>query len=83
MFISKRKNERISPRPFHESIIGVLANASSDEMGLLGEIIETTIIPTNHDNIIEAWKKRKSDMYWRGGNDSVIISLLRQKQNVV
>ncbi|MSU54381.1 MAG: hypothetical protein EXS48_00885 [Candidatus Staskawiczbacteria bacterium] len=49
----------VSLRPFHEAVIDVIAIASRAELNILALLIMSTKIPANHDQVIEAWQKRR------------------------
>lgn len=49
-------------RPFHESIIEIIKNASCSSMLVLVDVLKTTRIPKNHDAIIEAWNTRWQEL---------------------
>ena len=69
-------------RPFHETIVEAIGRASLyDEQYLLGWLIRQTKIPKGHDEIIEAWKKKRMGLGLSPGFDfAVVDDLLEQKK---
>lgn len=45
-------------KPFHESVVEILHNASGFGLVSVGELLCKTVIPENHDEIIRVWKMR-------------------------
>lgn len=62
-------------RPFHETIVDAIRQASSTQLECLATLIKATKVPKGHDEIIAAWKA----MCW-GKDLGVPASLLKQKQ---
>jgi len=54
------KKTAITPRPFHETIVDAINGVVSDEMWPLLNLIKATVIPKNHDAIIEAINKKRA-----------------------
>lgn len=67
-------------QPFHETIIEAISHASTREMEFLAPIIKTTQIPKNHDAIIAAWQKRRTEMSWGEEDLGVTANLTEQKE---
>ncbi len=71
-------------KPFHESIVDLIRNLKVDSPGdwprlnQLAEIIKSTKIPKNHDEIIAAWQEQvqRLKVNWDFG---VVISIGKQK----
>ncbi len=49
------ENEKIALKPFHESVVAVLANCGWTELPSYGQLLVLTTIPEGHDEIAEAW----------------------------
>ena len=47
-----------SKKPFHLAIVDVLKECASSDFVGLANIINNTVIPANHDEIIKVWKER-------------------------
>jgi hypothetical protein len=43
-------------KPFHESIVDAIGEASSTDLHCLGRLIKATAIPKGHDQILTAWE---------------------------
>ena len=78
--VSPTMVEGLNPtRPFHETIVDSITQASSpEEMILLAKIIRETKIPKNYSNIIKAWNIRTSELSCL--DHGVTDAVLRQKQ---
>lgn len=74
--------EKPKRRPFHETIVDAINWAfTHSEMAGLADLIKATSIPKNHDEIIAAWEKRKSEMRSMQQEDfGVPADLFEQKQ---
>ncbi len=70
-------------KPFHESVVDEMRRGSSHDLAQIGRLLENTVIPKNHDVIIEAWRveSRRYNLL-PGIEERVVSSLLRQKQKV-
>ena len=64
-------------RPFHEVIVDNIRNATSMQLVLISQQLQTITIPKNHQNIIDAWKQRIREMHFDDGG--VTKSLQQQK----
>ncbi|MFH1112004.1 MAG: hypothetical protein V1712_02950 [Patescibacteria group bacterium] len=77
------KEQKTKRRPFHETIIDAIRNASSlksnDPLMCLAKLIKETEIPKGHDEIIAAWNQRLPEL-WSGEDFGVPADLLEQKQ---
>lgn len=58
------KNDSLLGRPFHETVVDYINQASSAEMDGVALLIKMTKIPAGHDKIIVAWDKRRKEMCW-------------------
>lgn len=70
-------------RPFHETIVDAIRDASVADFECLVKLIRKTRIPKNHGEIIEAIKANKrwkSLIYLEGVISELIKSVLRQKE---
>lgn len=68
-------------RPFHETIVNDILKATNEELVFIASQLKKSIVPTNHDQIIEAWNMRRKAMCWGDDLDlGVSASLLQQKQ---
>ncbi len=66
-------------KPFHESIVDAIAEATTPEdFAMLARMIQTTKIPNGHQVIIEAWRGSKIDE--RHPDRMVIIACLLGKK---
>jgi hypothetical protein len=66
----------VEPKPFHESILGIIEKAGLLDLGLIGNIIIATKVPKGHDEIIAAWQARTRSAH---ASERVTTSLLAQK----
>lgn len=67
-------------QPFHETIVGMIRNATKQELELLATLIKATVIPKDHDTIIAVWKQRMKASGWDEQDLGVIADLLEQKK---
>ncbi|MBI3088977.1 MAG: hypothetical protein HYY99_01845 [Candidatus Colwellbacteria bacterium] len=67
----------IDERPFHETIVDAIADASFYELASLGRLIIKTKIPENHAAIIAAWEKASSH---NNLPDGVVANLLQKQE---
>lgn len=68
-------------RPIHETIVASISRANSTiDMSNLAYLIKRTLIPKNHDAIIEAWKKKCQEIRLFCTDLGVPESVLRQKR---
>ena len=72
------KTETTARRPFHETIVEAIQGASSHDLPALAKLIKMTVIPTNHDEIIAAWRWAAREHCCQ--TPGVPASLLEQKQ---
>ncbi|MDO8579381.1 MAG: hypothetical protein Q7R72_00725 [bacterium] len=70
-------------RPFHETVVETINQASSSDMDCLAPLIKATTIPKGHDEIIVAWNKRRKEMGWGSEDLGVPANLLEQKQTSI
>ena len=69
-------------RPFHETIVEDIRNATNERLRFIASQLKKTVIPANHDAISEVWDQRRKWMGWAEEDDlGVPASLLRQKEN--
>ena len=68
-------NKQTKFRPFHETIVEAIREASDTELWRLATLINKTIIPNGHEEIIAEWKRRDC-LNFCGVEDS----LLEQKK---
>jgi len=74
------KTETTVRRPFHETIVEAIQNASDAELHILAKLIKRTNIPKNHDQIIAAWTWRVHEASREEKTLGVLTVLLEQKQ---
>lgn len=68
-------------RPFQETIIDMIKDVSCNELALLARLICETQISSGHDQIIEAWQKKRAGLILgRGFDFDVVGELLKQKE---
>ena len=72
--------EQEMKRPFHETVVEAIQQASSAGLVCLGTLIRATKIPKGHDEIIAAWNERRKVMHWGDDDLGVPASLLEQKE---
>ena len=69
-------------RPYHETIVEDILVATNEGLVFIAGQLKKNIIPANHDQIIEAWNKRRHQMCWGDLDLGVPAALLRQKEIV-
>ncbi|MEK7596782.1 MAG: hypothetical protein AAB450_01570 [Patescibacteria group bacterium] len=77
--MQRKKKKSPSGRPFHETLIDAINQASSAEMDCLAFLIKITKIPRGYDEIIAAWKKRRRAILW-GTEDLGVPAYLRAQK---
>ena len=50
-------------RPFHETIVDAIREATSTELHCLARLIKRTTIPKDHDVIVTAWDERRKSVF--------------------
>ena len=55
----------VTRKPFHEVVVEMIPQLSSAELEALGTLLMRSVIPKDHDKIVEAWKKRCTEMCWK------------------
>lgn len=73
--------EPMSTRPFHETIVKAIRQASSVELECLATLIKATSIPEGHQEIIAAWNQRRKEMCWGTEDLDVPAHLLEQQRS--
>ena len=71
--------EQVTTRPFHETIVDAINEASTAQMVCLATLIRATKVPKGHDEIITAWNTRLAAMSWDDKDFGVSANLLEQK----
>ncbi|MBI2482262.1 MAG: hypothetical protein HYV76_01730 [Candidatus Vogelbacteria bacterium] len=72
--------EQVATRPFHETILEAIRQASSTELKCLATLIKATKVPKGHDEIVAVWNERRKAMCWDDEDLGVPANLLEQKQ---
>ncbi|GEM_PF-3361058 len=68
-------------KPFHETIVKAIRDVRTvDELGCLGQLLNFTKVPKNHDEIIRVWKDSMRRLIPHLEDSGVIDSLLEQKE---
>ena len=57
-------NTIVTRKPFHEVVVELIPQLSSDELAVIGSLLIRSTIPKDHDKIVEAWNKRCTEMCW-------------------
>jgi hypothetical protein len=74
----------IMRRPFHEAIICVIQSSRGSELVPIARILEGTVIPKGHDEIVAAWRsKAKEQGFTEDSIEGVAQSLLLHKKEQV
>jgi hypothetical protein len=55
-------------KPFHEIIVEMMPQLSSAELETVGKLFILCVIPKNHEKIVDAWKKRCTEIGWSPDN---------------
>lgn len=50
-------SKKVERRPFHETVVDIIAKCWHEDEEFLAELINATKIPKNHDAIIAAWQQ--------------------------
>jgi len=45
-------------RPFHETIVDAMKGATLFQLEIIIVLLETTVIPKNHDQIVTTWREQ-------------------------
>lgn len=69
-------------KPFHETIVVAIKDASTTGLACLASLIKTTKIPKGHDEIIVAWNERRKKLFCEDEDLGVPANLLEQKQAI-
>lgn len=71
------------PKPFHEAIIEMIQESSSDQLEMIGDLLSRTIIPKGHDEIIAAWRSRCYLTDWEHYDTVCVVNtILRHKEGI-
>ena len=67
-------------RPFHETILNAIRQATVAGIHALAPLVIETIIPENHDEILSAWKERCQELGIESSAYLITETLLEQKK---
>lgn len=66
-------------RPFHESVVDIIKEASHEQLNLLAAILMNTAIPKNHREIASAWDTRVREVGWNLNSLDVAADIRSQE----
>lgn len=70
----------MAKKPFHESIIDVInALVTVEDVGVIAVLLRITVIPEDHDKIIEAWTAKLKQLEFKD-DFGVIAAISGQKK---
>jgi len=69
-------------RPFHETIVDAIREATGTEMHCLARLIKRTVIPKDHGRISAAWQER-CRVVFGPTEDLGVMDVLRAKETRV
>ena len=70
--------DNTSLKPFHESVLDCLKKAMIFELSAYAKLLQTTIIPDNHEAIAKMARDRFNAVGW--GGDAIAEHIMAQKK---
>lgn len=74
-------NPGTEPKPFHESIIGIIEKMPAQMIRCVADFIMSTKVPKDHDKIIEAWQERLKELGF--DSDYGVTSFLEKQKSLL